>query len=144
MSSELLNFVLWTTLERIAPKQARRELLEGGESYEFVLRIDGTIRQKPVRQRVEGRLLVNHDQERCASQAPPTPHLVAVFLAMLPKKKQREALANLPAEFTANENRLPDVPAELHEAAEKLLEQLRAKKVQTVKSAVSAAYEVRE
>ena len=144
MTKTEINAACWAALECVAKKECRRDALVAGAEYDVQLRVAGEVKTKPFTAEAEAHVAVNHDGTRVVSQAPPTPHLVAYLLSKMPKTTRETVLLNLPGVFSAMENRLPDVDADLVEAAEKLLQRLRAKIQQQVRGSISTSYSVRQ
>ena len=138
-----LTAACWAALEAVAHKECRRDALVAGADYDVRLRITGEIKTKPFACEAEARVAVNHDGTRIVSQAPATPHLVAYLLGLLSRPKREALLGKLPEAFAAAGNRLPEIYADLVEAAQGLLERLRAKVQQQVRGSVSTSYTVR-
>ena len=87
---------------------------------------------------------MNHDSTRLASWAPPQAQLIGYILSLLTKRNREMLLKELPEKFAAAGNLLPDIDAGLVEAAEQLLQRLRAKIQQNVKGTVSTSYTVQK
>jgi hypothetical protein len=140
------NAACWAALEAVARKECRRDALAAGAEYDVMLRVAGEVKGsiRPFAAEAEAHVVVNHDGTRIVSQAPPTPHLVAYLLGLLSRSKREGVLKDLPEAFAAADNRLPDVDAGIVEAAQKLLERLRAKVQQHVRGGLSTSYSVHD
>lgn len=132
----------WAALEAIAKKECRRDALAAGSEYDVTLRVSGEVKTKAFAAEAEAHLVVNEDGTRLVSQAAPMPHLLAYLLGQLSRPKREALLRELPEAFAAADNRLPDVDAGLVEAAQKLLERLRAKIQQQTRGSLSVRYTV--
>jgi hypothetical protein len=143
MTQDELNAVCWAALEAVARKECRRDALVAGAEHDVTLRVAGELRAKPFACEVTAHVAVNHDGVRVVSQAAPPAHLVAYLLGFVPRRRRETILRELPDSFAAADNRLPDVDVALAEAAQNLLERLRAKIQQQVRGAVSTSYTVR-
>jgi hypothetical protein len=142
MTKDETTAVCWAALEAVARKECRRDALLAGGEYDVTLRVAGEVGTKPFACEAEAHVVVNQDGTRIVSHAPPAPHLAAYLLGLLPRAKRERVLRELPERFAAADNRLPDVDAELVEAAENLLGRLRAKVQQHVRGAISTSYTV--
>lgn len=142
MTKDELNAVCWAALEAVARKECRRDALLAGGEYDVALLVAGDVKAKTFTAEARAHLVVNHDGTRVVSQAPPPAHLVGYLLGMLPRAKRERMLRELPEAFAAADHRLPDVDANLVEAAQNLLERLRAKVQQQVRGAISTSYTV--
>jgi len=142
MNKAEITAACWAALEAVAKKECRRDALTAGGEYDVALRLAGEVRAKPFACEAEAHVVVNHDGVRVVSQAPPTAHLVAYLLGFLSRQKRENVLRELPELFAAADNRLPDVEADLAEAARKMLERLRAKVQRHVRGAISTSYTV--
>ncbi len=144
MNKAEISAVTWAAVESIAKKQFRRDALTPGAEYDVVLKIGGEIGQASCDFQAHGHVVVNHDGVRLATQAPPISQLTAYLLGLLPRAKRENVLKRLPEIFAAADNRLPDVDADLVEAAQKMLERLRSKVQQHVHGSISVAYNLDE
>jgi hypothetical protein len=142
MNKTEVTAACWAALEAVARKECRRDALVAGAEYDVALRVAGEVGTKPFACEAAARVVVNHDGVRVVSQAPPIAHLVAVFLGLLPRNQRERVLGELPEQFVAGDNRLPDVDAAFVEAAENLLKRLRARTQQQVRGAISTSYTV--
>ena len=142
MTKPELAAACWAALEAVAKKECRRDALAAGAEYDVALRIAGEIKTKAFACEAQAHLAVNQDGVRVVSQAPATPQLVGYLLGLLSRAKREALLAELPEQFAAADNRLPDVDVGLVEAAKKLLERLRAKVQQEVRGSLSTSYTV--
>jgi len=142
MTRAEVDAACWAVLESIAKKQCRRDALIAGSEYDITLRIAGEIKTKPFAAEAEAHLVVNHDRTRLKSHEPPMAHLIGHLLSLMSRPKREALLRELPKTFSAADNRLPDVDAGLIDAAQKLLEQLRAKIQQQVRGSLSTTYTV--
>jgi hypothetical protein len=144
MNKAEITAATWAAIESIAKKQFRRDALTAGAEYDVALRLSGEVGKACCAFAAHGHVVVNHDGVRLASQAPPLPQLTAYLLGLLPRAKRENVLKTLPEVFAAAGNRLPDVDADLVEAAQRMLERLRSKVQQQVRGAISVAYRVDE
>ena len=144
MNKAEISAVTWAALESIAKKQFRRDALAAGAEYDVELKISGEVGKASCAFLGEGHVVVNHDGVRLTSQTPPIPQLTAYLLGLLPRAKRENVLKRLPELFAAADNRLPDVDADLAEAAQKMLERLRSKVQQHVRGSISVAYTIDE
>jgi hypothetical protein len=142
MKQEEVTAVCWAALESVAKKECRRDALVAGSEYDVALRVSGEVKTKAFAAEAQAHVVVNHDGQRIVSQAPPAPHLVAYLLGLLSRPKREALLKELPEQFSAADNRLPDVDAGLVEAAENLLSRLRSKVQQHVRGSISTSFTV--
>lgn len=145
MKAEHRTAAVWAALSKIAAKEFLREQLAGGASHtvdlSIVAAVDG---KKGFKEHFTAMLTVGHDSQRGSSQACDPARVIALALELVPKTKRQAFLDELPAQFAARENELPDVSAELQEQCEKLLEKLRSHTSITIKGSVSVKHLPRE
>jgi hypothetical protein len=133
--------ILFAALEKVAGRESRRELLEGGLSHQVAARIAATVDGTPLEPiKLEANLSVADDQTRPTSVAAPADVLVAYFLGLLSKPKRAALLSELPEEFQRRGGKLPEIAAERMEEAKSLLERLRGRVEKTVRGAVICTY----
>jgi len=133
--------VLWAALAKTAAKEARRDELLAGATHELHLSIAGTIDGEPVGQIVRATLSVGHDFAKASSSGPKSAEVIACVLHKL-NAATREAVLNGLAEHFAATTQLPDVPASLVNAANRLLGQLRNWEQITQRGPVACRYQL--
>lgn len=133
--------VLWTALGKTAAKEASRDELAAGASHELHLSIAGTIDGETVGQTVRATLTVGHDSLKASSSGPKPAEVIACVLDNLNEATREAILKRLPERFAAM-GQLPDVPASLVKAAERLLGQLRNAEQSTQRGPVACRYQL--
>ncbi len=128
--------VLWMALGVFGGKYGQRDLLQAGARHEVALSIAGSIDDAWIETSLEGRLLVNHDQQSASSTNPNYVRLVALLLEAVPDSR-RHALIGQIAEKLAITGELPQ-PGDpgLEMVAEAFLARLRQKKTITKRGSV--------
>jgi hypothetical protein len=145
MKTEQRTAAVWAALSKIAGKEFLREQLPAASAHTIDLSITAAVDGKPgFQQHYTAMLTVCADGTRGSSQACEPARVIALLLDLVPKTKRETFLAELPAQFAAGDNALPDAPPALQEQAEKLLEKLRAHSTITIKGAVSVKHLPRE
>jgi hypothetical protein len=144
MKPEEMRAICWAALRGAANKETRRDCLPDGKGFDVVLRVAGELKTKPFACEIEARVAIGKDQQRCCSEAAPQAHLLAYVFSLMPKTRRDALLLELPEQFAEADERLPDVPAALVEAAENLLDRLRAKRQETTRGPVSVSYKLHD
>lgn len=144
MTSEEIRAAAWTTLGRVAAKEARRDVLPAGTQYPVELQLTGKVDGQAFVTKVSANTSVGHDSLRVTSHGPDVAHLVAYLLSRMNRRTREVIIRELPERFARAENRLPPVDHALVEAAEGLLKRLRSKLQQPVRGPVSTTYRLGE
>jgi hypothetical protein len=136
-----LSAAVWETTKYVCGKECRRDDVPDGASYPGIeLAITAKIAGQVYRQFFTADLTVGHGQDVAQSSLPNTGAIIGHILAQLNEKTREAVLRQLPAIYASNGGELPDVPAEIAEAADGLLSKLRATKSVHRRGAVSAKY----
>jgi hypothetical protein len=135
MCDRNLNTALFAVQKATAKHQERESLAPG--SYECDITITGTVDANPVYARFLGSLSVGTDTVANSSSGPNQAELLAVVMGKLNSATREKITRELADAFSANGNRLPEVPAAQIEAAEMLLKRLRSTISQARKGTVS-------
>jgi hypothetical protein len=119
-----IDAAMWHALAKHAAKQADREQLRAGQTYDVKIDLCGHIAGRWRHAELGGVLTVDHDQTQARSSACDQAHLVAVLLEALPATRRRALLADLPQRYLETKE-LPPVEDATLSAAELLLGKLR-------------------
>ncbi len=122
--SSLAN-IAWKTLEKVAAKEQNRDELSDGHSHRVDLEILGTVDGKPVFQKISSVLSVGHAITKSSSVNPQIVELVGYILGKLNQATRERILADIPADFADNDNRLPETDTDRTEEARQFLKALR-------------------
>lgn len=118
--------IAWCALSKVATKEYSRDHLKPG-SEEVKGRFLGKVNGEAVSLPVAGVLQVAEDSTRSTSSHPDHAHVLALFLALVPKPRRAALLAKLPKQFTKNKGELPAADAGLLTEAGQLLKSLRSR-----------------
>jgi plasmid stabilization system protein ParE len=129
-----LDAALFATLEYLARKRTRRDLLDVGEQR-VTLDITGTVGRSMVNQQFSGRLVVSPDQTAASSSAPDTGHLIAWLLDQFDAADRSQILVALPKEFEEL-GAMPPIGQAIMADALDLLKRLRSATMQSRRGAV--------
>jgi hypothetical protein len=135
----------WHAIAKAAdkPATATRAGLPAGTSHDIDLRIVATIDDtQQIEIEASGTLSVGHDSVRASSSTPDADRLLATVLAKLNRQTREAILRDVPEEFAANGNQLPELPEEAIAAAKAFHQRLRAKVEQKVKGTVRFAHKI--
>ena len=130
----------WAALGKIASKEGNRDLMPEGSNHTVNLAILGDVDGEMVEIQVGSRLSVGFDSTRASSVTPDADHVVAYLLSRMNPATRARVLSELPEQFAANGNHLPEVDSSLIDAAEGMLTRLRAKVEQNVRGSVAVKY----
>lgn len=131
----VLRSALWHAVAKIAGKEAQRDLLDAGDVYDVEGQVAAHVNGEPISVPISCQVAVNFDTEVSVSVAAPMEHLLALFLAEVPKTRRAKLLDDLPVEFSAA-GELPGADPELFNAAAGLLKSLRSRKIQPRRGSV--------
>lgn len=92
--------------------------------------------------RIRGTLKVGRDSDGATSVTPSANELLAVVLSKLNAVTREKILRELPNEFEANGNQMPEVETSLVDAAAGMLSRLRRKVDQHRKGAVTGEFQI--
>jgi len=122
----------------VLAKECRRDDIPDGGAYKVRLQLAAQVNDGPVfLQAFDCDMTVGHESTRASSVNPQPAELLGLVLGKLNAATRETILRELPAEFAANGNAMPEVPKEIAEAAAGLLAKLRASKSQVVRGSVS-------
>lgn len=131
---------LWSALGYIAGKEADRDALADGSLTTIDLTVSGSIDGLPVAERITGRLTVGHSTEKASSSTPNVSHIIAALLSKLNKATRAKVLAEIPADYAAGGQSLPELSVGDVADAENLLAALRQTKRVTARGPVKCEY----
>ena len=141
MAEQELAAVLWAATDKAAAKEVDRDALPAGESRHVRLMITGEIDGQTIHRSLHGTLNIGHDQQRAVSATPQQGTLVALILSKLNEATREKILTGLPRQFAAD-GQWPEVSAELVQAAETMLRQIRATKTINVHGNIRFNYDL--
>lgn len=131
---------LWAALGYVSSKEADRDALADGSLTTIDLTVAGSIDGLPVAERLTGRLTVGHSTEKASSSTPNVSHIIAALLAKLNKATRSKVLSEIPAEYAAGGQSLPELAVGDVADAENLLAALRQTKRVTARGPVKCEY----
>ncbi len=135
-----LRAAAYTTLAKIADKEISRDDIPDGFSGKVELLIAARINGKIIQEVFDSTISVGHASQRASTVTPQPAALLALVLSKLNTATREKILNELPADFVANGNAMPEPSPELTAEAEGLLAKLRANKPQTVRGNVSVKH----
>ena len=135
-----LRAAAWATLCKIGEKESSRDDIPDGLSGKVELLIAARINGKVIQETFDATINVGHSSQRASSVNPQPAALLALVLSKLNTATREKILNELPADFVANGNAIPEVAKDLTDAADNLLSKLRASKPQTVRGNVSVKH----
>lgn len=132
----------WASLGYVASKEGSRDDLIDGAAYSVNLTITGEIDGTPIAEHIDGRLTVGHATEKASSSTPNISHIIGCLLSKLNKATRAKVLSEIPAEYAAGGQALPELSVGDVADAENLLAALRQTKRINARGAVKCEYEV--
>lgn len=130
---------LWATLERVANRQKRREVLKPGALYVVEASIDGQVNGTPTGFALEAQTTVGHPTTSLISSIPAARTVVAWLLSRFGPRKREAIVEDMVAEF--GETGLPRLSDDLLALAESLLKRLRSQSSAERQGAVSTQFQ---
>lgn len=131
---------VWAALAYVSGKEGDRDALPDGALRAVDLSIVGSVDGCEVSERVVGRLTVGHATEKASSSTPDISHIIGCLLSKLNKATRAKVLAEIPAEYAAGGQSLPELSVGDVADAENLLVALRQTKRITARGAVKCEY----
>lgn len=131
---------LWASLAYVAGKEADRDALADGSVTSVDLIVSGSVGGLPIAERIRGQLTVGHSTEKSSSATPNLAHIVGAILGKLNLATREAVVRDLPAEYAAGGQCLPELSVGLAAQAESLLVALRQTKRVISRGAVKCNY----
>lgn len=131
---------LWTSLAYVAGKEADRDALADGSITLIDLTVSGSIDGLSVVKRISGQLTVGRSTEKSSSSTPNIDHIVGAILGKLNPATREAVIRDLPAEYAAGGQCLPELSVGLAVQAENLLAALRQTKRVVSRGAIRCDY----
>lgn len=131
---------VWAALAYVSGKEGDRDALPDGALRTVDLSITGSVDGCEVSERVVGRLTVGHASEKASSSTPNISHILAAMLAKLNKATRAKVLAELPEDYAAGGQALPNLAVGDVADAENLLASLRQTKRVSARGPVKCEY----
>lgn len=135
-----ISSVVWAMLEKIGKKELQPSALEDGASHRISARIEGNVDGQAFSQAVEAILSIGHAHVKSSSVTPQVAELIAYLLSKLNRATRNRLLIDIPLEFVANDNQLPEPNPVLVDDAKRLLKQLRSQKRVNARGPIRCEY----
>ncbi len=138
--TETRENIAWAALEKVAQKQKCCDRLPEGTQHSVNLRIEGEVDGQPFERQIMSLLSIGHGQTRSSSVNPQVPELIAWILGKLNRATRNRILMDVPEDFAANDNCIPESSEVLVSEVEHMLQRLRKTKTVDARGSVRCEY----